>query len=59
MRNMISVHLGIEEIKMTYINELNQPLAIRNDEVSGSIPLSSTIGFPLDVTKLVRFNVAR
>ena len=55
---MISVHLGIEEIKMTYINELNQPLAIRNDEVSGSIPLSSTIGFPLDRMKLVRFNVA-
>ena len=44
---MISVHLGIEEIKMTYINELNQPLAIRNDEVSGSIPLSSTKFFHL------------
>jgi len=50
---MISVHLGIEGIKMTYINEVNKPLAIRNDEVSGSIPLSSTIGFPSAVSRLV------
>ena len=56
---MISVHLGISKLNITELNELKEPLAIRNDEVSGSIPLSSTIGFPLDVMNLVRFNVAR
>jgi len=32
---------------------------VRNDEVSGSIPLSSTIGFPSAVSSLVRFNASR
>jgi hypothetical protein len=59
MRNMISVHLGISKLNITELNELKEPLAIRNDEVSGSIPLSSTIGFPSDVSSLVRFNASR
>ena len=32
---------------------------VRNDEVSGSIPLSSTIGSPSAVGRLVRFNAWR